>query len=264
RIFFRWVWGPRAGSFLGVAGGKAVKFRLADSFRYPVWGGIGVMKRLNLENLHILVVDDNAFMRNLMSVILKGLRVGRVQIADNVDGGLDIVKRFAVDIAFVDWNMPTRDGLDFVRTVRQGGGGIAPFLPVIMLTGHTEQNRVIEARDAGVDEFLAKPISVSSVYRRIYSVIERRRSFIRTGSYFGPDRRRHDIPMFAALKRRKTDIEAPAPMMPVPETMPSIGLESKAPPVEKPVKEAVSERPRPDDPNAMSQREVAAKLRKKP
>jgi two-component system chemotaxis response regulator CheY len=51
-------------------------------------------------------------------------------------------------------------------------------------------SRVIEARDAGVNEFVVKPISVKSLYSRIDSLIHRLRDFVKTGKYFGPDRRR--------------------------------------------------------------------------
>ena len=51
-------------------------------------------------------------------------------------------------------------------------------------------SRVIEARDAGVNEFVVKLISVKSLYSRIDALIHRPRDFVKTGKYFGPDRRR--------------------------------------------------------------------------
>jgi two-component system chemotaxis response regulator CheY len=63
-------------------------------------------------------------------------------------------------------------------------------MPIIMLSGHSEMSRVIEARDAGVNEFVVKPISVKSLYSRIDSLIHRLRDFVKTGKYFGTDRRR--------------------------------------------------------------------------
>jgi DNA-binding response OmpR family regulator len=79
-----------------------------------------------------------------------------------------------------------------------------------MLTGHTEMNRVMEARDAGVHEFLAKPISAKSIYARIRAIIERPRPFIRAGVYFGPDRRRRNNPSYKGRERRKENLEAAA------------------------------------------------------
>ena len=63
------------------------------------------------------------------------------------------------DIVITDWAMPIFDGLELTQMIRQPGANANPFVPIIMLTGHSEKKRVIAARDAGVTEFLAKPIS---------------------------------------------------------------------------------------------------------
>ena len=62
-----------------------------------------------------------------------------------------------------------------------------------MLSGHSEVSRVLQARDAGVNEFVVKPISVKSLFSRIDSLINKPRKFIRTGHFFGPDRRRRTV-----------------------------------------------------------------------
>jgi DNA-binding response OmpR family regulator len=67
-----------------------------------------------------------------------------------------------------------------------------------MLTGHSEKKRVIAARDAGVTEFLAKPISAKGLYQRILNVVANPRPFIKTKTYFGPDRRRNTNPPISA------------------------------------------------------------------
>ena len=55
--------------------------------------------------------------------------------------------------------------------IRQPGANASPFVPIIMLTGHTEKQRVTAARDAGITEFLAKPISAKALYQRIVNVV---------------------------------------------------------------------------------------------
>jgi DNA-binding response OmpR family regulator len=73
-----------------------------------------------------------------------------------------------------------------------------------MLSGYTEYRRVTEARDAGVNEFLAKPISAKALYQRFASIIDNPRPFIRTKHYFGPDRRRQNLgPPRGTPERRK-------------------------------------------------------------
>jgi DNA-binding NtrC family response regulator len=67
------------------------------------------------------------------------------------------------------------------------GANANPYVPIIMLTGHSEKKRVIPARDAGVTEFLAKPISAKALYQRILNIVANPRPFIKSKSYFGPD-----------------------------------------------------------------------------
>ena len=74
-----------------------------------------------------------------------------------------------------------------------------------MMTGHSERSRVVEARDAGVTEFVAKPLTAKSVLERMQAVIFHPRPFVRTATYFGPDRRRRDDPTFVGPWRRSTD-----------------------------------------------------------
>ena len=75
-----------------------------------------------------------------------------------------------------------------------------------MVTGHTERARVEAARDAGVTEFLAKPITTQNLLTRLIEVVERPRPFIRCAGYFGPDRRRHKAEDYAGPWRRRDDV----------------------------------------------------------
>ncbi len=157
----------------------------------------------NLERLSFLVVDDNRHMRALVRSVLRAL--GARNIAEATDGA-DAYRRlgtYAPDVVICNWQMSPMDGLEFVRLVRTDTDSPNPFVPVIMLTGHTEAKRVVEARDAGVTEFLAKPISAQQLYSRILAVIERPRPFIHAKSYVGPDRRRRQDPKRKEPERRK-------------------------------------------------------------
>ncbi len=163
------------------------------------------MADYNLERLNFLIVDDNKHMRALIQGILHAL--GVKNCLDAIDGAdaFKELRHFPADIIICDWNMQPLDGLDFTRLVRTGKDSPNPFVPIIMLTGHTEMNRVVEARDAGVHEFMAKPISAKGLYTRIRAIIERPRPFVRAGLYFGPDRRRRDNPAYRGPERRKTE-----------------------------------------------------------
>jgi DNA-binding response OmpR family regulator len=75
-----------------------------------------------------------------------------------------------------------------------------------MLTGHTSLDHVRQARDAGVNEFIAKPVSVKTMMSRLVAVIEHPRPYVRTTGYFGPCRRRSSVAEYQGSERR---IETP-------------------------------------------------------
>ena len=87
--------------------------------------------------------------------------------------------------------------------IRQPESKGNPYAPIIMLTGHSEKKRVLSARDAGITEFLAKPISAKALYERILNVVANPRPYIKTKTYFGPDRRRNVNATYVGPERRK-------------------------------------------------------------
>ena len=74
-----------------------------------------------------------------------------------------------------------------------------------MMTGHVERSRVEQARDAGVNEFILKPLTPTALVSRLEAVLQRPRAFVRLPSYFGPDRRRRDDPAYRGPRRRAED-----------------------------------------------------------
>src|ERR1700755_1411244 len=155
------------------------------------------MVRINFNRLRFLVIDDNAHMRRIMRSLLHGFGTRDVYEAEDGAAGLEAFTQYGPDIIITDWVMPIFDGLELVQMIRQPGANANPYIPIIMLTGHSEKRRVMTARDAGVTEFLAKPISAKSLYHRIVNVVGNPRAFIKTKNYFGPDRRRSANPTYA-------------------------------------------------------------------
>ena len=159
-----------------------------------------------LANLHVLVVDDNAHMRSIVVAILRGIGIGTVKEAADGADAFEVMRAGVPDIVITDLNMDPIDGLDFTKMVRTAPDSPFPFVPIIMMTGHTERSKVIAARDAGINELLAKPISARTLLDRIVSVIDHPRPFVRSSNYVGPCRRRMGTPKdFAGPWRRSTD-----------------------------------------------------------
>jgi two-component system, chemotaxis family, chemotaxis protein CheY len=102
-----------------------------------------------------------------------------------------------------DWAMPIFDGLELTQMIRQPGANANPYVSIIMLTGHSEKRRVMAARDVGITEFMAKPVSAKALYERILNIVANPRPFIKTMTYFGPDRRRNVNSNYIGPERRK-------------------------------------------------------------
>ena len=144
--------------------------------------------------------------RRLLHTILSALGVRKVQCVYNGDEAMEELRRFEADLVICDWNMAPVDGLTFCKELRSGPNSPNPYVPIIMLTGHAETERVLMSRDAGINHFLAKPVSVKALSDRIVYLIDHPRPFIRTQHYFGPDRRRKNLgPPESLDERRKQD-----------------------------------------------------------
>jgi CheY-like chemotaxis protein len=160
---------------------------------------------LRYDLLKILLVDDNHHMRVLLGEILRAIGVKHIFEASDGAAALQMMKNNQVDIIMTDLSMQPLDGIDFTRLIRRSKDSPNQMCPIIMITGHSTLQRVHEARDAGVNEFLAKPLTAKGVIERLAQVIDNPRPFVRTRDYFGPDRRRRADPNFQGPWRREGD-----------------------------------------------------------
>lgn len=159
--------------------------------------------RIDFNRLRFVIIDDNAHMRRIVRTLLHSFGAREVIEAEDGAAGLEAFMQHVPDIVITDWTMPIFDGLELTRMIRQPGANANPFVPIIMLTGHSEKKHVVAARDAGVTEFLAKPLSAKALYERILNVVMNPRPFVRTKTYFGPDRRRGVVSNYTGPERRK-------------------------------------------------------------
>ena len=148
------------------------------------------MSGYRFERLRVLVVDDNPHMRKLVITILQAFGVVQITEAGDGDKAWAVMREANPDVVFLDWMMDGLNGLEVAKLIRTSPLTPNPFVPIIMLTGYTTVDKVRLARDAGINEFLAKPVSVKAVMSRLVSVIEQPRPYVRTKAYFGPCLRR--------------------------------------------------------------------------
>lgn len=147
------------------------------------------------------MVDDNNHMRKIIKTLLHGFGAREVYEAEDGASGLEAFTANAPDVVILDWVMPILDGIELTQMIR-GSQGADAYTPIIMLTGYSEKKRVMQARDAGITEFLCKPISAKSLYQRIVNVVVNPRAFIKTKTFFGPDRRRNTMLHYKGPERR--------------------------------------------------------------
>jgi len=156
-----------------------------------------------LERLKVLVVDDNHHMINIIKTILRGFEVKDFYDASNAADAFNLIRTTAFDLIITDYAMDPLNGCEFTKLIRTAEDSPNHFIPIIMLTAYAEKSKVEQARDAGVTEFCAKPVTATELYRKVCAVINTPRSFIRTSVYFGPDRRRRKDNNYRGQERRE-------------------------------------------------------------
>lgn len=144
-------------------------------------------------------------MRILLTEVLRAIGVRDILEAGNGAEALQTMRSHAVDVIIADLAMEPIDGIEFIRLLRNAPDSPGQMIPVIMVTGHSTERRVREARDAGANEFLAKPVTARGVLERIMEVIDHARPYVRCEGYFGPDRRRKHDSAYLGPKRRTSD-----------------------------------------------------------
>jgi len=158
-----------------------------------------------VQALSVLVVDDNQYMRKMVRNLLVNCGIKEIYEAADGVAALDAIRTMAPDVVILDWEMPLLSGAELVRIVRSPGVFPMPDLPIIMLTGHCERWRVVEAVRLGVNEYLTKPVSAKAIYDRLISILAQPRPVVQLGDYYGPEPRK--------LLSETLDDEAPAELV---------------------------------------------------
>jgi two-component system, chemotaxis family, chemotaxis protein CheY len=160
-------------------------------------------EKIDFSKVRFLVVDNNLLSLQMIEDILRMLGTTAVRRATDSNKAKAALKEGEIDVVITERELEPESGIQLVDYIRHSSESLDRLMPVIMLTARSESEYVTEARDKGVTEFLAKPFTVDSLYRRIASVIARPRPFINAPNYFGPDRRRRQQ-AYSGPNRRAT------------------------------------------------------------
>jgi two-component system, chemotaxis family, chemotaxis protein CheY len=164
-----------------------------------------------VQTADVLVVDDNQFMRKLVRNLLVNVGVKNVHEAGDGISGLEAIRSLSPDVVVLDWEMPFLNGAELVRIVRSPGVFPIPDIPIIMLSGHGERWRVVEAARLGVNEYLRKPISAKALLDRLVTILAKPRPMVQLGSYYGPEPRKQ-FPEPLQRPSKVSEIEAGLPV----------------------------------------------------
>jgi CheY-like chemotaxis protein len=161
------------------------------------------------ENATVLVVEDNALVRRLLTAVLRAIGVGRVVGAANGQEAIRVLRAVTartaggdaagadddpperIDAVLSDWVMHPGDGTALLRWIRRHDDSPNRFVPFLMLSAYSDPTQVRKARDLGVTAFIAKPFTADTVARYLSIALADARRFVEVGEYFGPDRRKH-------------------------------------------------------------------------
>ena len=170
----------------------------------------------SLKNFTILLAEDYEFMQNLIGGMLRAFGVGNIMVCSSGREAIELLQITeaqsrsgnikGIDLILADWMMPEGSGLELIDWVRNHKSDRIRFTPLILVSAFTSEDVIIAARDHGANEALVKPVSGEKGAARILSVIDTPRPFVKTATYFGPDRRRKDKP-FQGEDRRKMTAE---------------------------------------------------------
>lgn len=113
--------------------------------------------------MKVLVVDDSEMTRMIARKTLKSLGVDDICEAENGQVAIGVFETENPDIVFSDWNMPVLDGLGLLKEIRTRNTTV----PVIMITTEGSRNKVVEAIQAGVSDYLVKPFTPASLKEKL-------------------------------------------------------------------------------------------------
>jgi len=158
------------------------------------------------ERMNVLIVDDNKHMQTIISTIFQGFGFRNIHAASDPAIAFEDLRTRPSDLIICEYRLAPIDGLEFVKLVRTAEDSRDPLVPILMLTAHSEMEHVISARDAGITEFVTKPVSPTILYKHVVTIIEHPRQFVRSRKFFGPDRRRSRDSNFEGRDRRNPEI----------------------------------------------------------
>ena len=124
-----------------------------------------------MSEIRTLIVDDSSVMRKIVERSLRQAGLDPLVVFEAGSGtdGLEILSGKQVDLILSDINMPSMDGLEFLRQLR--AQNLAPGIPVVMITTESSEEHVKQAIAAGAQGYIRKPFTAEQVKERVLPLI---------------------------------------------------------------------------------------------
>lgn len=162
------------------------------------------MQKIDLSQIRFLLIDPNALSIELTQDVLAMMGARQIRKCARSDRAIEALRNDPFDIVITEWNTEPMNGLELIEFIRTSPNSPNRLMPILLMTARSEQEYVLQARDRGMTEFLAKPFTVEALHRRLVSIVAYPRPFIDADRYFGPDRRRRREIGYKGPERRAT------------------------------------------------------------
>lgn len=133
--------------------------------------GIPLRRLVVNKDMKILIVDDFSTMRRIVKNLLRDLGFTNTSEADDGLTALPMLQSGKYDFLVTDWNMPGMQGIDLLKAVRSDPN--LASLPVLMVTAESKKDQIVEAAQAGVNGYVVKPFTATTLKEKIDKIFER-------------------------------------------------------------------------------------------
>lgn len=114
----------------------------------------------------VMIIDDAVTVRMMTKTFLQDLGFTQIRVAENGVEALELLEGLeSLDLVLVDWNMPYMNGLDFIQNLRTKPG--FQDTKILMITTETAMEKVIEALEAGANEYMMKPFNKEMLINKL-------------------------------------------------------------------------------------------------
>jgi two-component system chemotaxis response regulator CheY len=121
-------------------------------------------------DMNVLVVDDAATMRRIVRSLLRELGIKNVREAEDGEIALEDLKRQRADLVVSDWAMPKMTGIELLRAIRQDEA--LKDTPVLMVTAESKKENIMEAVQAGVNNYIVKPFNSKTLEEKLNKIFK--------------------------------------------------------------------------------------------